>query len=720
MKIRPLVAVLIAASTVAYSQYPDVTIRQIQEVPLDSLLLLDSLQRTQLVRWTAQVSPYYHDTVRVTGVCVVPARLMGFTASGFNFQLADTGSRMEWGGLFVRPNLSTGSPDTVLWVQWGMLLIQPGDIVRFVGYVDELPAPDCVSTTQVVPLLNYPLQVIGHVPVPQPVQVHVSDFYQGLYPGGRIRFSTGERYEGMRVLIRNVTVVSYVNQTYCTFSFIDSAGNQMSDFDGSRWCTCRMWRDPTSRWGLPPIGTRLDSIVGLILSNSGQEAARGYRIAPIYPEDVVVMPVPPQASDARRSPMVVPSDSNVTVSFHTHAGVQGFRIDSVSLFYSVNDSPFVRRSMTYSLIDSTARGVIPARGENSLVRYFFRVKDDHGYSTVLANYSSSRQNDTSWGTFFYTVLDRPLTIRDIQYSPFRGGYSQFATGSTSGATVTVSGIVTADSTDWRGIPGYPSGGCRWFLQSASEAWSGIWIDGSDSTMGPLRRGDSVTVRGMVEQWFGSTTRIRFLQNPVIVHSAGNQIPAPVVKTTGSFVSTLFGNPDARPCLGMLVSCSNAVVTAMGLDTIDYQVDDGTGPVLVERYGKVSYVPRYGDRISLLTGVVHYFRGIYRLLPRTDDDIGPVTSVGIIGEPPGTFGLQQNYPNPFNPSTTIRYALPHASFVTLTVYNTVGQGVAQLVNEPQQAGYHEAVFRGDGLASGVYFYTLRAAGFVQTRKLVLVR
>jgi hypothetical protein len=85
-----------------------------------------------------------------------------------------------------------------------------------------------------------------------------------------------------------------------------------------------------------------------------------------------------------------------------------------------------------------------------------------------------------------------------------------------------------------------------------------------------------------------------------------------------------------------------------------------------------------------------------------------------------FALLQNYPNPFNPSTTIRYGVPHTSFVTLTVYNTLGQQIAQLVNEQQQAGYHDVVFRGYGLASGVYFYKLEAGGYVDVKKFVLVK
>ena len=91
-----------------------------------------------------------------------------------------------------------------------------------------------------------------------------------------------------------------------------------------------------------------------------------------------------------------------------------------------------------------------------------------------------------------------------------------------------------------------------------------------------------------------------------------------------------------------------------------------------------------------------------------------------GSAPGEFELHQNFPNPFNPVTTIGYGLPRQSFVTLTVYNTLGQQVAQQVNEQQQAGYHDVVFRGDGLASGVYFYRLDAGSFTSVKKLLLLK
>ena len=88
--------------------------------------------------------------------------------------------------------------------------------------------------------------------------------------------------------------------------------------------------------------------------------------------------------------------------------------------------------------------------------------------------------------------------------------------------------------------------------------------------------------------------------------------------------------------------------------------------------------------------------------------------------PLVFSLFQNYPNPFNPSTTIRYGLPQQSFVSLAVYSVLGQLVTQLVNEQQEPGYHEAVFRGDGLAGGIYFFQIRAGDYVSTKKLLLLR
>ena len=91
-----------------------------------------------------------------------------------------------------------------------------------------------------------------------------------------------------------------------------------------------------------------------------------------------------------------------------------------------------------------------------------------------------------------------------------------------------------------------------------------------------------------------------------------------------------------------------------------------------------------------------------------------------GTVPEACALFQNYPNPFNPSTTIRYGIPARSHVTLNVFNTVGQEVAELVRGEQDAGYHEVTFNAQNLPSGVYFYRLRAGNYSETKKLLIVR
>ncbi len=88
--------------------------------------------------------------------------------------------------------------------------------------------------------------------------------------------------------------------------------------------------------------------------------------------------------------------------------------------------------------------------------------------------------------------------------------------------------------------------------------------------------------------------------------------------------------------------------------------------------------------------------------------------------PSQYDLLQNYPNPFNPNTTIEFALPKSAFVTLKVYNLLGEEVVTLVEEQRTAGIHKFNWDASGLASGVYLYRLEAGEFVQSKKLVLMR
>ena len=134
----------------------------------------------------------------------------------------------------------------------------------------------------------------------------------------------------------------------------------------------------------------------------------------------------------------------------------------------------------------------------------------------------------------------------------------------------------------------------------------------------------------------------------------------------------------------------------------YSITDETLP------GAGTY--EYRLRSQDLDGTIHYSNVVsIRVV---------LTGVNPVG--PNMFELAQNYPNPFNPSTTISYSIPARSFVSLSVYNSLGQRVAELVNCSQESGRYDVRFDASSLASGVYLYRLLAGSSVMSKKLTLVR
>ena len=99
-------------------------------------------------------------------------------------------------------------------------------------------------------------------------------------------------------------------------------------------------------------------------------------------------------------------------------------------------------------------------------------------------------------------------------------------------------------------------------------------------------------------------------------------------------------------------------------------------------------------------------------------------IGIVNDNsdyvPNTFSLKQNYPNPFNPSTTIEFTLPKSEFVELKVYNILGKEVSTLISMKLNQGNHTYTFNGNNLASGIYYYRIKAGNFVETRKMIYLK
>ena len=151
----------------------------------------------------------------------------------------------------------------------------------------------------------------------------------------------------------------------------------------------------------------------------------------------------------------------------------------------------------------------------------------------------------------------------------------------------------------------------------------------------------------------------------------------------------------------------------------------------ENFSRIGFVPGFGSttesksysfKISDAPSGIQYYR-----LKQIDFD-GTFThfnSVKVDGPVVREFVLNQNHPNPFNPSTTISFSLPVESNVRITLFNMLGQQVAQLVNSDFQAGNHKIEFNAQDLSTGAYIYTLEARGvndksFASNKKMILLK
>lgn len=182
-----------------------------------------------------------------------------------------------------------------------------------------------------------------------------------------------------------------------------------------------------------------------------------------------------------------------------------------------------------------------------------------------------------------------------------------------------------------------------------------------------------------------------------------------VKNTGSVpdsvTTSLFGL--RLPAGAFSISPANFILPAN--DSAEITLNIITSPLAIKSY-------RFSVKITSHRALSNLPVTMSKTVTLT---YGGITSVEN-NEQNYTYNLSQNYPNPFNPETKIEYSIKTSGNVTLSVFNTIGEKVAELINEYKPAGNYEVNFNAANLSSGIYFYRLESNNFSSIKKLVLLR
>jgi len=268
-----------------------------------------------------------------------------------------------------------------------------------------------------------------------------------------------------------------------------------------------------------------------------------------------------------------------------------------------------------------------------------------------------------------------------------------------------------------------NGGINWFVATTYPALTGelgvtcsiyssgdyIWIGtGSGRIFHSSNFGASWNIQNLNNNHeIGAINFINYLTGICV----GNTILSYTVNSGVNWVNMNY--PNTGTSVGVAGGLNDFIIGNIGRKiyrttnlgnnwTIEFQLDSG-----LSRYHMIK---------SRTGGVVWDARSNGKVGKR----IIPINIHNISSEIPSKYSLSQNYPNPFNPVTKIRFDLPRAGFVKLTVFDALGREVETLVYEHQSPGTYEASFNASQYASGVYFYRLTADGFTETKRMILLK
>lgn len=632
MKKSIFTIMLFAMAFLAKAQYPVVPIDTVQYINPTRLAAVTVGGGSNTL--SDYISPTHHnarykDTVVVEGIVTFDPAAYGLSTSRRSAFIQEASNR-PWCGVEIMMDTAqiTGKPTMAALdaaSQFSQSL-KKGRKVRVTCWIGNFQGH---TQLYVLPL---PIQVLSSGNTITPQEIKIEDVMKNVANTQTQQFTTGEKWEGVYVEIKNVFVNDAApfsnNPQRWSWALNDGNGNIIGVRDYSGYYrNDNLDLDPnTPRNFTPPApSTKLDYIRGVI-TESGSNPVQ-YFITPLYPDDIAV-PLfnPPKVMNMRRNPAIVMPTTSPVI----RANVQDdSAIASVQLYYAVGYNNTTFTAVTMSGTDSIYTATIPAQAAGSIVKYYIKAIDNGGH---VINFPDSLALSNA-----YKVVTGITSIRDIQETPYSNGGSMFVNDTLR--NITVSGIVV--STNGSNDLGL------FALQNGTGPWSGIFVrptigDGVTN----WKRGDSIVItEAIVTERFNAGTSdpfassnttfgVTFLER-VKFTVAGRCKTQPVVTNLpfDSLISTTFKKEQYE---AMMLSYPNIFV----VDTNpDRQAGSNFGEWLVntnqnattglrgENYSNDlgftfntdSILPK--QALSVFQGLLSFAHGNWKMYPRNRTDVG---------------------------------------------------------------------------------------------------
>lgn len=407
-----LLSLAVALSLVisARADYPVLSIRQFAQVSQDSLLV-ESLR-----------SPYENDTITLVGMVAVPPcvdaskndfrPLLGGLNGSYVCILRDTNQLLpNFAGVSIIQTDTNNKESKIHSLKIGDIITITVVVVPISGgggfggnnFPSRYRTPACI----VLPGSQSNITVLGsQTPSFSYPKVTVSQFYQSTLFGQQYTIAEGAPLLRMPVTLENLTVFRNGGDVLL---WEESSSTFIAMADLSGYFTVKQHRLKDSDYEVFINGQKINKIRGYIVPSTAFNQLQLFTIVPVFPNDVDAGPFPPEILGLTRSSdkLFPSSESSVTLNIVASQTVNEINSDSVLLFYSKNDEPFISIKAQDEGAGFTAE--IPPQSNNTLIRYYTIVKDVKG---VQARFPLS-------GTLHYWVKDGVTTIADILNPPDR-------------------------------------------------------------------------------------------------------------------------------------------------------------------------------------------------------------------------------------------------------------------------------------------------------------